>query len=224
MKINKIKFYLYLLIYSQIKHTKLMTKNMRSPSNGILGNIAKHLMINFNEFIINDSVKKLDVRNNDEVIEIGSGNGQAIEKILQLTNKKITSIEVSEKFRNQLIQKFSNQNVVFFSNDAKQLGDILKDNTFTKLIAINVIYFLYPLSDYAKEFYRILKFDGVGLLACKFKGIKNFDDKVAPNKDLNEVVRAFEKVGFLVNTEFVDSKNEQKVYHAIYLRKVKNGK
>ena len=223
MKINKIKFYVYLLIYSQIKHTKLMTKNMRSPSNGILGNIAKHLMINFNEFIINDSVKKLDVRNNDEVIEIGSGNGQAIEKILQLTNKKITSIEVSEKFRNQLIQKFSNQNVVFFSNDAKQLGDILKDNTFTKLIAINVIYFLYPLSDYAKEFYRILKFDGVGLLACKFKGIKNFDDKVAPNKDLNEVVRAFEKVGFLVNTEFVDSKNEQKVYHAIYLRKVKNG-
>jgi ubiquinone/menaquinone biosynthesis C-methylase UbiE len=223
MKINKIKFYVYLLIYSQIKHTKLMTKNMRSPNDGILGNIAKHLMINFNEFIINDSVKKLDVRNNDEVIEIGSGNGQAIEKILQLTNKKITSIEVSEKFRNQLIQKFSNQKVVFFSNDAKQLGDIIKDNTFTKLLAINVIYFLYPLSDYAKEFYRILKFDGVGLLACKFKGIKNFDDKVAPNKDLNEVVRAFEKVGFLVNTEFVDSKNEQKVYHAIYLRKVKNG-
>ena len=223
MKINKIKFYVYLLIYSQIKHTKLMTKNMRSPSNGILGNIAKHLMINFNEFIINDSVKKLDVRNNDEVIEIGSGNGQAIEKILQLTNKKITSIEVSDKFRNQLIQKFSNQKVVFFSNDAKQLGEIIKDNTFTKLLAINVIYFLYPLSDYAKEFYRILKFDGVGLLACKFKGIKNFDDKVAPNKDLNEVVRAFEKVGFLVNTEFVDSKNEQKVYHAIYLRKVKNG-
>ena len=114
MKINKIKFYVYLLIYSQIKHTKLMTKNMRSPSDGFLGNIAKHLMINFNEFIINDSVKKLDVRNNDEVIEIGSGNGQAIEKILQLTNKKITSIEVSEKFRNQLIQKFSNQKVVFF--------------------------------------------------------------------------------------------------------------
>ena len=200
-----------------------MTKNMRSPGDGFLGKIAKHLMINFNEFIINDSVKKLDVRNNDEVIEIGSGNGQAIEKILQLTNKKIISIEVSEKFRNQLIQKFSNQKVVFFSNDAKQLGDIIKDNTFTKLLAINVIYFLYPLSDYAKEFYRILKFDGVGLLACKFKGIKNFDDKVAPNKDLNEVVRAFEKVGFLVNTEFVDSKNEQKEYHAIYLRKVKNG-
>ena len=104
------------------------------------------------------------------------------------------------------------------------MGEIIKDNTFTKLLAINVIYFLYPLSDYAKEFYRILKFDGVGLLACKFKGIKNFDDKVAPNKDLNEVVRAFEKVGFLVNTEFVDSKNEQKVYHTIYLRKVKNGK
>ena len=87
---------------------------MRSPDDGFLGNIAKYLMISFNDFIINDSVKKLDVKKNDEVIEIGSGNGQAIEKILHLTKNKITSIEVSEKFRSQLIQKFSNKNVVFF--------------------------------------------------------------------------------------------------------------
>ena len=104
---DKIKFYIYSIIYSQIKHTKLMTKNMRSPDDGFLGNIAKYLMINFNEFIINDSVKKLEIRKNDEVIEIGSGNGQAIEQILHLTKNKITSIEVSEKFRTQLIEKFS---------------------------------------------------------------------------------------------------------------------
>ena len=47
-----------------------MTKNMRSPDDGFLGNIAKYLMISFNDFIINDSVKKLDVKKNDEVIEI----------------------------------------------------------------------------------------------------------------------------------------------------------
>ena len=56
---DKIKFYIYSIIYSQIKHTKLMTKNMRSPDDGFLGNIAKYLMINFNEFIINDSEKNL---------------------------------------------------------------------------------------------------------------------------------------------------------------------
>ena len=219
----KIKFYIYSLIYSQIKHTKLMTKNMRSPDDGFLGNIAKYLMISFNDFIINDSVKKLDVKKNDEVIEIGSGNGQAIEKILHLTKNKITSIEVSEKFRSQLIQKFSNKNVVFFSNDAKKMSDIIKDNTFSKLLAINVVYFLDPISDYAKEFYRILKFGGYGILSCKFEGIKNFDDKIAPNKNLNEVVETFEKVGFTVDIEFIVSTNKQKEYHAIYIRKVKNG-
>lgn len=223
MKFNWLKFYIYHIIYSQIKHTKCMTKNMRSPGNGFLGNIAKYLMIAFNEFVYDDSVKKLDIRKNDKVIEIGSGNGQAIEKMLQLTKNRITSIEVSEKFRNQLIKNFKNRNVVFFSNDAKDMNDIIKDNTFTKLLAVNVVYFLNPINDYAKEFYRILKFNGLGLLACKFEGIKNFDDKIAPNKNLNDVIKAFENVGFKVDSEFkIDSKNIQKGYHAIFIRKINN--
>ena len=48
MKLNKFKLYLYQLMYSQIKHTKIMTQNMRSPGNGFLGNVARELMIIFN--------------------------------------------------------------------------------------------------------------------------------------------------------------------------------
>ena len=106
MKLIKIKLYIYQLIYSQIKHTKLMTQNMRSPGNGFLGNIAKELMIVFNEFVYNDSIKKLNVKKDDNVIEIGSGNGQGIKKLLSLTSKNIISIEVSDTFRNKLIKKF----------------------------------------------------------------------------------------------------------------------
>ena len=83
MRFAKIKLHLYRLIYSQIKHTKLMTQNMRSPGNGFLGNIAKELMIVFNEFVYTDSIKKLNVQKNDHVIEIGSGNGQGIKKLLE---------------------------------------------------------------------------------------------------------------------------------------------
>ena len=68
MKLNKIKLYIYQLIYSQIKHTKLMTQNMRSPGNGFLGNIAKELMIVFNEFVYNDSIKKLNVKKTNEIV------------------------------------------------------------------------------------------------------------------------------------------------------------
>ena len=222
MKLIKIKLYIYQLIYSQIKHTKLMTQNMRSPGNGFLGNIAKELMIVFNEFVYNDSIKKLNVKKNDNVIEIGSGNGQGIKKLLNLTSKNIISIEVSDTFRNKLIQKFKNQNVTILSNDAKNLSDIVKDNSFDKLLAVNVVYFLHPIIDYAREFFRILKINGLGVLVCKFEGIKNFDKKVAPNKNLEDIVNAFEKAGFGVKTEFIISNNTHKEYHAIYLRKSKN--
>ena len=222
MKLIKIKLYIYQLIYSQIKHTKLMTQNMRSPGNGFLGNIAKELMIVFNEFVYNDSIKKLNVKKNDNVIEIGSGNGQGIKKLLSLTSKNIISIEVSNTFRNKLIKKYKNQNVTILSNDAKNLSDIVKDNSFDKLLAVNVVYFLHPIIDYAREFFRILKINGLGVLVCKFEGIKNFDNKVAPNKNLEDIVNAFEKAGFRVKTEFIKSNNTQKEYHAIYLSKSKN--
>ena len=210
MKLIKIKLYIYQLIYSQIKHTKLMTQNMRSPGNGFLGNIAKELMIVFNEFVYNDSIKKLNVKKNDNVIEIGSGNGQGIKKLLNLTSKNIISIEVSDTFRKKLIQKFKNQNVTILSNDAKNLSDIVKDNSFDKLLAVNVVYFLHPIIDYAREFFRILKINGLGVLVCKFEGIKNFDNKVAPNKNLEDIVNAFEKAGFRVKTEFTDWRATQK--------------
>ena len=76
--------------------------------------------------------------------------------------------------------------------------------------------------NFCREFYRILKFGGHGLLACKFEGIKDFDEKTAPNKNLSNVIKEFEKVGFKVDTEFIDSTNKQKEYHAIYIRKIKN--
>ena len=224
MSFNKLKFYFYRFVYSRLKHTKLMTQNMKSPNNGFLGNIAKYLMVNFNKIIINDSVKKLNINKNDKVIEIGSGNGQAIDEMLKLTKQNITSIEVSEKFRTELIKKFHNKDVTFFSNDAKDLNGIFKNNTFNKLLAVNVVYFLTPLNFYANEFYRILKMDGEGLLACKFDGIKKFDNSTAPNRDLKDVVKVFQNAGFKVNIEFVDSNNEQEKYHLIFIRKLKNGK
>ena len=78
-------------------------------------------------------------------------NGQGIEKLLDLTSKKIFSIEVSDSFRNKLIHRFKNQNVTILSNDAKNLSDVVKNNTFDKLLAVNVIYFLDPIKKYAEE-------------------------------------------------------------------------
>ena len=80
MIFNQLKFYFYLFIYSKIKHTRLMTQNMKSPNNGFLGNIAKYLMLSFNKFVINDSVKKLNIQKNDTIKSLEK-------KILKIENK-----------------------------------------------------------------------------------------------------------------------------------------
>ena len=69
-----------------------------------------------------------------------------------------------------------------------------------------------------------IKFIYCQALACKFYGIKKFNDSTAPNKNLNDIIKVFEHAGFKVNTEFVDSNNEQEKYHAIFIRKVQNDK
>ena len=62
---------------------------------------------------INKYMKQLDYfkyssnkLNTNQILEIGSGNGQGIKKLLSLTSKNIISIEVSDTFRNKLIQRF----------------------------------------------------------------------------------------------------------------------
>lgn len=221
---NNFKFKIFRYIYNKLKHTKLMTKNMECPGNGFLGHIATELMVSFNKSVIKDAVKKLNVKKNNKIIEIGSGNGEALEMLVRSTDKKITSIEISDKFRKKLINKFKNKNIEFFSYDAKNMVDIIVDDTFDKLLAINVIYFLKPLNEYAKEFYRILKFNGYGLIACKFEGIQNFNEETAPNKNIKKVIKIFEDAGFQVDSKFVDSKYDHEKYHAIFIRKNKNEK
>ena len=216
------KFFIFRFIYNKIKHTNLMTQNMRSPGKGFLGIIAKTLMLSFNKAVINDAVNRLNIKRNEKIIEIGSGNGEAIEKMLQLTKKEIMGIEISDVFREGLIKKFKGFNVSFYSNDAKNLKKIIPNNTIDKLLAVNVIYFLDPLEDYAREFYRILNLNGFGILACKFEGIKKFNTLTAPNKDLKGVTKIFEKVGFNVSSELVNLGNDQSKYYAIRIRKVSN--
>ena len=62
-------------------------------------------------------------------------------------------------------------------------------------MAVNVVYFLEPLESYVKEFHRIIKQGGEGIIACKFNGVANFDDSVAVNKDIDFVTSSFEEGG-----------------------------
>ena len=204
-------------LHKFFKNTRIMAENLRSPNTFFFGFIAKRLMLVGNQKVIEDSVKRLNIKSEDKILEVGSGNGQALIEILKKNPKKIKVIEISPIFRNHLKNKFGKK-IEVYENDAKNLRGIINNSSIDKILLINVIYFLNPLDLYLKEFKRILNKDGVIFIAGKFEAVKTFDDNVFQNKKITELLKVLKKF-FKVSYEFVDLGDLNSRYYAIYLKK-----
>ena len=204
-------------LHKYFKNTRIMAENLRSPNSFFFGFIAKRLMLVGNQKVIEDSVQRLNIKSEDKILEIGSGNGQALIEILKKNPKQIKAIEISPIFRNHLKKKFGNK-IELFENDAKNLKDIINNSSIDKILLINVIYFLNPLDLYLKEFKRILNKDGVIFIAGKFEAVKTFNDNVFQNKQIKDLLKVLKKF-FKVSYEFVDLGDLNSRYYAIYLKK-----
>ena len=204
-------------LHKFFKNTKIMAENLRSPNTFFFGFIAKRLMLVGNQKVIEDSVKRLNIKSEDKILEVGSGNGQALIEILKKNPKKIKVIEISPIFRNHLKNKFGKK-IEVYKNDAKNLRGIINNSSIDKILLINVIYFLNPLELYLKELKRILNKDGTIFIAGKFEAVKTFDDNVFQNKKITELLKVLKKF-FKVSYEFVDLGDLNSRYYAIYLKK-----
>ena len=204
-------------LHKFFKNTRIMAENLRSPNTFFFGFIAKRLMLVGNQKVIEDSVKRLNIKSEDKILEVGSGNGQALIEILKKNPKKIKVIEISPIFRNHLKRKFGNK-IELYENDAKNLKGIINNSSIDKILLINVIYFLNPLELYLKELKRILNKDGTIFIAGKFEAVKTFDDNVFQNKKITELLKVLKKF-FKVSYEFVDLGDLNSRYYAIYLKK-----
>ena len=107
-------------LHKFFKNTRIMAENLRSPNTFFFGFIAKRLMLVGNQKVIEDSVKRLNIKSEDKILEVGSGNGQALIEILKKNPKKIKVIEISPFFRNHLKNKFGKK-IEVYENDAKTL-------------------------------------------------------------------------------------------------------
>ena len=208
---------LAIYLHKFFKNTRVMAENLRSPNTFFFGFIAKRLMLVGNQKVIEDSVERLNIKSEDKILEIGSGNGQALIEILKKNPKKIKVIEISPIFRNHLKNKFAKK-IEVYENDAKNLRGIINNSSIDKILLINVIYFLNPLELYLKELKRILNKDGTIFIAGKFEAVKTFDDNVFQNKKITELLKVLKKF-FKVSYEFVDLGDLNSRYYAIYLKK-----
>ena len=203
-------------LHKFFKNTRIMAENLRSPNTFFFGFIAKRLMLVGNQKVIEDSVKRLNIKSEDKILEVGSGNGQALIEILKKNPKKIKVIEISPIFRNHLKNKFGKK-IEVYENDAKNLRGIINNSSIDKILLINVIYFLNPLELYLNELKRILNKDGTIFIAGKFEAVKTFDDNVFQNKKITELLKVLKKF-FKVSYEFVDLGDLNSRYYAIYLK------
>ena len=204
-------------LHKFFKNTRIMAENLRSPNTFFFGFIAKRLMLVGNQKVIEDSVKRLNIKSEDKILEVGSGNGQALIEILKKNPKKIKVIEISPIFRNHLKNKFGKK-IEVYKNDAKNLRGIINNSSIDKILLINVIYFLNPLELYLKELKRILNKDGTIFIAGKFEAVKTFNDNVFQNKQIKDLLKVLKKF-FKVSYEFVDLGDLNSRYYAIYLKK-----
>ena len=206
-----------LFLFRRIKNTKLMAKNLREPKDFLIGYIARKVMQFDNQEVIEGSVERLDVQKGEIVLEVGSGNGQALIEIIRRSPRKIYAIEISKKFRDVLHSKFSDQNISILGNDAKDLSDVVETNSIDKLLLINVIYFLNPLDDYLKEFKRVIKKSGSILIVSKFHLAKTFDQSVFQNTDEASLIPKLQEY-FEVSCESIESEKETSQYQLIFLK------
>ena len=217
MKLESLLNKVAINLHKYFKNTRVMAENLRSPNSIFFGFIAKRLMLVGNQKVIEDSVERLKIKSEDKILEIGSGNGQALIEILKKNPLQIKVLEISPIFRNILKQKFGNK-IELFENDAKNLKGIIQDCSIDKILLINVIYFLNPLDLYLKELKRILKKDGTIFIAGKFDAVKTFDNSVFQNKQIKDLLKVLKKF-FKVSYEFVDLGDLNSRYYAIYLKK-----
>jgi cyclopropane fatty-acyl-phospholipid synthase-like methyltransferase len=196
-----------------------MTENMRSPRTIGLAWVARTLMNYSNAQVSIDIVNRMKLKKTDNVLELGVGNGLAIKEIAKICENNIIGLEISAEFRRNLLKMKLPKNIVILENDAKDLSNEIPNGSIDKLLAINVIYFLKPITEYILEFKRILKKGGIGYLGCKFESIKNFDIEVAPNRNEREIITQLSSVGFKVSSEFVDLGEDRSRYTFIRFEK-----
>ena len=206
-------------IHQILCHTELMTENMRSPKTMGLAWVARTLMNYSNAQVSTDLVNRMKLKKTDHVLELGVGNGLAIQEIAKISEKQIIGVEISKEFRRNLSRMKLRKNIVILEKDAKDLSNEIPDGSIDKLLAINVIYFLKPIEEYILEFKRILKKGGIGYLGCKFESIKNFDIEVAPNRDEREIISQLSNVGFNASSQFIDLGEDRSRYTLIQFEK-----
>jgi cyclopropane fatty-acyl-phospholipid synthase-like methyltransferase len=144
----------------------LLAQQFRRPS-GILGYYAANFMRKNNQEYYQKAIDLLDIHDNETILEIGCGAGYAIQQIHErFPGCMIQGIDFSP----QMLSRAKRNNKQALSHEKLTLisGDFIShdftDSTYSKIFAINVIYFWNELAPVFAKLNTLLRPDGKLLL------------------------------------------------------------
>lgn len=199
--------------------TKAVARNLLAPGQGFLGALTVNGMTKNNRRTSEHAAARLGVAADHAVVELGPGSGWGLKVLAAAKPERLIGVEISARFRAELAALDLPVNLEMQADDAVDMSAYAGADSIDRLLAVNVVYFLDPLSDYATEFHRVMAPGGRALLACKTHLIQDTHDDIFVNKDLGAIIATFDVAGFGVTSEEVDLGDPSVNYTALHLEK-----
>ena len=150
---------------------KTLAEQLRLPT-GELGIKVGENMNKGNQMMNLETIRQLGIADNDNILEIGMGNGFFVKDILAAgKNVKYSGCDFSDtmvKEASEMNNSFT-ANAQFILSNADQLP--FKDTSFDKVFTVNTIYFWENSKRTLTEIRRVLKPDGMLIVTLRPKSV-----------------------------------------------------
>ncbi|MDO1450971.1 methyltransferase domain-containing protein [Rhodocytophaga aerolata] len=146
-----------------------LAAQLRKPT-GELGKLVAEKMSQNNAFLYQQAFQLMDIQPTDRVLEIGFGHGQFLAQTVELASDGwVAGVDFSEDMI--LAASYRYATLIEAGKLAIVQGDITAipyaDNTFTKVFALNTIYFIDDPLGALQELYRVLRTGGMGCIGIR---------------------------------------------------------
>ena len=150
---------------------KALAEQLRLPT-GELGKKVGETMNKGNRLMNLETIRQLDIEDNDNILEIGMGNGFFVKDILAAgKNVKYSGCDFSDTMVKEasILNDSLAANVKFILSNADELP--FQDSSLDKVFTVNTIYFWGNTRRTLTEIRRVLKPDGMLIVTLRPKSI-----------------------------------------------------
>jgi ubiquinone/menaquinone biosynthesis C-methylase UbiE len=150
---------------------KIFSKQLRRPY-GLFAKRVGNKMNEINSLLYDFTIITMRIADNDNILEIGFGNGKFFDRFFSKSNNlTISGLDFSPAMIKEA--NYNNRKLIDSGKLVLKLGNSDKipfaDQSFNKIFCINVIYFWQNPEEHLKEIIRVLKPDGKFFVSVRTK-------------------------------------------------------